>query len=148
MHLVEDGLVDLDAPITEYFPRFSIHSRFSDSEPITIRSILTHRSGLPRNECHWIELSENALAELAASIVDCYQTFPVNYRYKYSNIGFDLLGYLIQEKRGELFPDYMRKNLLLPLGMDNSAFMRAQVLAPLEHALGYEYYKGEYYPYE
>jgi hypothetical protein len=53
MRLVKDGLVDLDAPITEYLPNFSIQSRFPDSDPITIRSILTHRSGLPRNECHW-----------------------------------------------------------------------------------------------
>lgn len=148
LRLVEDGLVDLDAPITEYLPSFSIQSRFPDSEPISIRSILTHRSGLPRNECHWIELSEYALPELAASIADCHQAFPVNYRYKYSNIGFDLLGYLIQEMRGELFPDYMREYLLLPLGMENSAFRRAQIPPSLELAFGYEYYQGEYYPYE
>jgi CubicO group peptidase (beta-lactamase class C family) len=148
MRLVDDGLVDLDTPITEYLPNFSIQSRFPDSDPITIRSILTHRSGLPRNECHWIDFSEDALASLAASLEDCYQVFPVGYRYKYSNLGFDLLGYLIEEMRGELFPDYMRNNLLLPIGMDDSAFLRAQVPTQLEHAFGYEYYKGEYNPYE
>jgi len=148
MRLVEDGLVDLDAPITEYLPNFSIQSRFPDSDPITIRSILTHRSGLPRNECHWIDFSKDALASLAASLEDCYQTFPVGYRYKYSNIGFDLLGYLVEEMRGGLFPDYMRENLLLPIGMDNSTFLRAQVPTKLNLAFGYEYYKGEYDPYE
>ncbi|MGB3700970.1 MAG: serine hydrolase, partial [Anaerolineales bacterium] len=148
MRLVEDGLVDLDAPINEYLPNFSIQSRFPDSEPITIRSILTHRSGMPRNECHWIDFSKDALAGLATSLEDCHQAFPAGYRYKYSNMGFDLLGYLIQEMRGGLFPDYMRENLLLPIGMDNSAFLRAQVPANLELAFGYEYYKGKYYPYE
>ncbi|MBK5108439.1 MAG: serine hydrolase [Anaerolineales bacterium] len=148
MRLVEDGLVDLDAPITEYLPNFSIQSRFLDPGPITTRSILTHRSGLPRNECHWIEFSKHALAGLAASLKDCHQAFPAGYRYKYSNMGFDLLGYLIEEMRGELFPDYMRKNLLLPLGMDNSAFMRSEIPSQLELAYGYEYYEGEYYPYE
>ena len=148
MRLVEDGLVDLDAPITEYLPNFSIQSRFLDPGPITTRSILTHRSGLPRNECHWIEFSKHALAGLAASLEDCHQAYPKNYRFKYSNIGFDLLGYLIEEMRGELFPDYMRKNLLLPLGMDNSAFMRSEIPSQLELAYGYEYYEGEYYPYE
>jgi CubicO group peptidase (beta-lactamase class C family) len=148
MRLVEDGLADLDTPITEYLPNFSIQSRFPDSEPITIRSLLTHRSGLPRNECHWIDFSKDALAGLAASLEDCHQAFPAGYRYKYSNMGFDLLGYLIQEMRGGLFPDYMRENLLLPIGMDNSAFLREQVPANLELAFGYEYYKGEYYPYE
>ncbi len=148
MRLVEEGLVDLDAPITEYLPNFSIQSRFLDSDPITIRSLLTHRSGLPRNECHWIDFSEEALASLVASLGDCHLAFPVGYQYKYSNLGFDLLGYLIQEKRGGLFQDYMRENLLIPIGMDNSSFLRAQVPTGLEFASGYEYYQGEYYPYE
>jgi CubicO group peptidase (beta-lactamase class C family) len=148
MRLVEDGQVDLDAPITEYLPDFSIQSRFPNSAPITIRSILTHRAGLPRNECHWIDFNEHALAGLIESLEDCRQAYPVNSRFKYSNIGFDLLGYLIQEMRGESFPDYMRKNLLQPIGMDNSAFLRAQIPAQLDFAPGYEYFKRTYYPYE
>lgn len=148
MRLVEDGLVDLDMPITVYLPNFSIQSRFANSELITIRSILTHRSGLPRNECHWINMSEDALARLAASLSDCYQAYPVGYRYKYSNIGFDLLGYLIEKMMGERFTDILRKHLLLPIGMENSAFLRAQIPSQLMFASGYEYYEGKFYPYE
>jgi len=148
MRLVEDGLVDLDTPITEYLPGFSIQSRFPDSAPITIRSILTHRAGLPRNECHWIDFNEHVLADLVDSLVDCRQAYAVNSRFKYSNIGFDLLGYLVQELRGESFPDYMRKNLLQPIGMENSAFLQAQIPAQLDFALGYEYFERNYYPFE
>ncbi len=147
LRLVEDGLVDLDVPITEYIPDFAIQSRFPDSEPITIRSILTHRSGLPRNGCHWVNFTPNVLADLAASLKDCYQTYPVGYRYKYSNVGFALLGYLIEEMRGELFPNYLRDELLLPIGMDNSAFLHSHLPANSELALGYEFYEGKYYPY-
>ena len=71
MRLVEEGLVDLDAPITEVLPDFSIQSRFPDSEPITIRSILAHRSGLPRNECHsdkHLGEGDDALGGLVASL--------------------------------------------------------------------------------
>jgi CubicO group peptidase (beta-lactamase class C family) len=148
MRLVEEGLVDLDAPITDTLPEFSIHSRFKHAEPITIRSLLTHRSGLPRNECRHVPFSEQALAELVASLEDCHQAYPVDYRYKYSNIAFDLLGYLIQELRGEPFPDTMRENLFSLLGMHSSAFLRAQVPEDLLVAPGYEYYQGEYYLYE
>jgi len=105
LHLVEDGLVELDAPITDYIPGFVIQSRYPDPGQITIRSLLTHRSGLPRNGCQWIELNPNLLADLVTSLEDCYQTYPVGYYYKYSNAGFDLLGYLIEEKRGVPFPD-------------------------------------------
>lgn len=147
MRLVDEGLVDLDTPITEYLPYFAIHSRFTDSEPLTIRRILTHRSGLPRNGCHWVDFCLDALPALVASLEDCYLAYPVGYRYKYSNIGFDVLGYIIQEMRATLFPDYMRENMLLPIGMDNSTFIRSQIPAQLEIAVGYEYYDGKYYPY-
>lgn len=148
LRLVEDGLVDLDTPITAYIPDFELQSRFPDSGPITIRSILTNRSGLPRNGCHWIDLNPNVLFDLVASLKDCYQVYPVGYRYKYSNAGFNLLGYLIEEMRGEPFPDYLRDELFLPIGMDNTAFLRMHLPAQADVAPGYEFYEGEYYPYE
>ncbi|MEA3337578.1 MAG: serine hydrolase domain-containing protein [Chloroflexota bacterium] len=151
MRLVEEGLVDLDAPITDTIPDFSIQSRFPDSEPITIRSILAHHSGLPRNECHSLmsgPADYDVLGEMAESLKDCHMAFPVGYRYKYINIGPDVLGHIIQELRGEYYPRYMKENLLAPVGMENSAFLSTGIPAKRDVALGYEYYKGEYYPYE
>lgn len=150
MRLVEEGLIDLDAPITDYLPDFSIQSRFPDSEPITVRSILAHHAGLPRNGCYlvgWYE-EHDVLDELAASLSDCHMAFPVGYRYKYSNIGPDTLGAMVQKTRGEPFPYYMEENLLSPVGMENSAFLTADIPAQNDIALGYEYYKGDYYPRE
>ena len=151
MRLVEEGLVDLDAPITDYLPDFSIQSRFPDSEPITIRSILAHHSGLPRNECHSLMSRPgdyDVLGEMVESLKNCHMAFPVGYRYKYINIGPDMLGYIIQELRGESFARYMEENLLARIGMENSAFLSAGIPAQKDVALGYEYYKGEYYPLE
>jgi CubicO group peptidase (beta-lactamase class C family) len=147
LRLVENGLVDLDTPITEYIPDLALQSRFLDSDAITIRSILTHRSGLPRNGCHRIDPSPEVLPALVISLNDCYQTYPVGYRYKYSNVGFDLLGHLVEEMRGTLFPEYLRAELFLPIGMENTAFLRSHISAEVEVAPGYEFYKGEYYPY-
>jgi len=149
MRLVEEGLVDLDAPITDYLPDFAIQSRFSDSEPITVRSILAHHSGLPRNECRSLSSSpddEEVLEEMVASLEDCFQVYPVGYRYRYSNVGPDTLGYLIEEMRGESFARYMRENLLSPIGMKESAFLSADILQDAMVASGYEYYKGDLYP--
>jgi CubicO group peptidase (beta-lactamase class C family) len=47
MRLVEEGRMDIDQPLTRYLPGFSINQRFPASGPITIRSILTHHSGIP-----------------------------------------------------------------------------------------------------
>jgi CubicO group peptidase (beta-lactamase class C family) len=147
LRLVEDGLVDLDTPVIEYIPDLALQSRFLSSDSITIRSILTHRSGLPRNGCHQIDLNRDMLQNLVISLNDCYQTYPVGYRYKYSNVGFNLLGYLIEEMRGTPFPEYLRAELLLPIGMENTAFLRAHITAQEEIAPGYEFYEGKYYPY-
>lgn len=134
MRMHEEGLIDLDTSITDYLPDFSINSRFSSSNPITIRSILAHRSGLPRNETllqwYW-EARPNVLTALSDSLSDAYQAFPVGYRYKYSNIGYNVLGRIIEVVRGIEpptpnsaggWPYYMRDEILLPIGMSDTGF--------------------------
>ncbi len=151
MRLVEEGLVDLDAPIDQYVPNLALQSRFPDGEPITIRHILAHRSGLPRNNCihgnEW-HMGLDATERLAGSLKNCFLTSPTGTRYKYSNVGYDALGYIIQEKRGKIFPPYMVEQLLRPTGMSDSAFWSTDLPTASEIALGYEYYKGDYFPYE
>jgi len=149
MRLVEEGLVDLDAPITDYIPGFSIQSRFPDSKPITIRSILAHHSGLPRSSCH-LQMpgpgTDKLLGEMVKSMKDGHMAFPVGSRFKYTNIGPDILGYIIQESRHKSFAYYMEEGLLNRLGMENSSFLLADIPSQKDVAIGYEYYKGKYYP--
>ena len=146
MRLVEEGRVDLDAPLTEYIPDFSIQSRFPDSEPITIRSILAHHSGLPRHSYHPRMPGagdDTLLGKMARSMKDGHLVFPVNSRFKYSNIGPDILGYIIQESRDKSYAYYMEEGLLARIGMKDSSFL----FPPQKNvALGYEYYKKKYYP--
>ncbi|MCE7741677.1 MAG: beta-lactamase family protein, partial [Candidatus Heimdallarchaeota archaeon] len=125
MRLYEEGLVDLDAPITTYLPDFSISSRFNDTEPITIRNILSHRSGLPRNGNLPLWAWDNTtyvMRDLVASLEESNVAYPANYRFKYSNIGYNILGRIIEVVRGEWFAIYMRDSLLHPIGMTSSGF--------------------------
>lgn len=151
MRLVDAGRLDLDVPLSEYVPGFSIQSRYARGEPITLRHILAHRSGLPRNACRYgfeWEIGPEALAKLAAALEDCTLAYPTGERYKYSNIGYDILGYLIQAESGRPYPPHMRDQLLLPIGMADSAFYSTDLPPDSQLALGYEYYQGEYYAYE
>ncbi len=83
MRLYEEGLLDLDDPITRFLPGFTVKSRFNDTTPITIRQILAHRSGLPRNgnlvSWHWDSGPENALRDLVNSVNDTYTAYPAGY---------------------------------------------------------------------
>ena len=146
---VEEGLVDLSIPITQYLPEFNIKSRYNHEGSVTLKSILAHRSGLPRNKCVTIPdatVDIHFLERFEKSISDCFMAFPVGYRYKYSNLGYDLLGRVIERNRNEGFAGFMRDHLLFDLGMKNSCFSAGDLSDPGKLAKGYEYYKGKYYP--
>jgi CubicO group peptidase (beta-lactamase class C family) len=146
---VEQDLIDLDLPITRYLPEFNIQSRYNNTGVITVKSILAHRSGLPRNECvNLPDTNRNVhfLDRFERSITDCFMAYPVGYRYKYSNLGYDLLGRIIEENRRESYSKFMREILLNDLGMKNSSFSTANLPDHGLIATGYEYYKGKYFP--
>ncbi len=140
MQLYEEGLVDLDAPIETYLPDFSIQSRFNDSDPITIRNILAHRSGLPRNGNIPLWAWDNdtyILRDLVASLEESYVAYPANYRFKYSNIGYNVLARVIEVIRGEWFAFHMRDSLFTPIGMNSSAFISSEISDSSRIAVGY-----------
>jgi CubicO group peptidase (beta-lactamase class C family) len=129
MKLYEEGVIDLDAPITDYLPDFSVKSRFPDSDPITIRSIMAHRAGLPSSSVRLesdfeLESYERmSLEDIVKSLKDQYVAYPVGYRYKYQNVGCSLLGRIIEVVTGSEFADYMQDNILNPIGMNDSSFL-------------------------
>ncbi|MHA1532140.1 MAG: serine hydrolase domain-containing protein, partial [Candidatus Heimdallarchaeota archaeon] len=130
MRLFDDGLLALDSPLTDYIPDFSINSRFDDNTSITIRSLLQHRSGLPRNgnlpTWYW-DAQSNALSELTKSLKYSNVAYPVGYRYKYSNVGFEILGRIVELLRGDFFPTYVKTNLLRAIGMNDSTFLSQDI---------------------
>jgi len=146
---VEEGLIVLDDPITKYLPDFRIQSRFPEGAPITVKSLLAHRSGLPRNECLTCPPAEDdpySLHKFDVCSRDCFLAYPVGTRYKYSNLGYNLLGRIVEEKRNMGFEDYMKKHLLSDMGMESSTFQSSDLDSTTLIAKGYEYYKRKYYP--
>lgn len=134
MQLVEEGKIDLDAPLSTYLPEFSIKSRFDDADAnnVTIRGILTHHSGLPSDYLHgligresdsWEEKSKAYEKSLYEYLNNTYMAHPNDYIFSYSNIGYNLLAYVIRNMTGKTAADYVQENILLPLGMDNASFL-------------------------
>ncbi len=122
MQLAQQGLIDIDQPLAAYLPAFSIRSRFDTSaEPITVRSVLSHHSGLPTdlNKGMWTDQSFTAVA---TKLKDEYACFPPNLVFSYSNVGYTLLGHLVQQVSGMPYDQYMEQRILRPLGMTRSAF--------------------------
>lgn len=140
MQLQEQGRLDIDRPLQAYLPDFAIGSRFPNAPPITLRSILTHHSGLPSDYLKgmWRPAPEpfNALpAKLAAE----YVAFPPDFVFAYSNLGVALLGCAIENASGRPFAQYVHDSLLAPLGMSRSSFERTDAI---NEKLSKAYLKG------
>jgi CubicO group peptidase (beta-lactamase class C family) len=120
------GNYTLDDPITKYYPSFSIKSRFGKNEAkkITLRHLLSHRAGF----CQEAPIGSNydtvhcTYKEHIKSISDGWLRFPIGKFYSYSNEGLDLIGFILSKKAGVSIEDYLKQNLLTPLGMDNSTY--------------------------
>jgi CubicO group peptidase (beta-lactamase class C family) len=130
MQLEEAGKVDLDQPLSTYLPDFSIRSRFPKSI-VTPRSIMCHHSGLPSDllSFFWND-NPPSLAQIQDALKDEYLAAPPNYIFSYSNVGYLLLGQLIEEVTGEDYAQYVETNLLEPLGMNSSMFNPSAELKP------------------
>ena len=138
---VQDGLLDLDAPITDYLPDFSVRSRYEDhpERKMTLRHLLSHRAGFT----HEAPVGSNydsrptTFSEHVLSFPETWLRYPVGYRYSYSNIGIDLAGYILEKKSGQPFAAYIRDKVLVPLGMNDSTLDMSAILKAGDRALGH-----------
>ena len=124
MTLVEDGAVDLDAELSQYLPDFSPAS--SDEvveEPITIRGLLSHSAGLPREGvgAYWNTLEFPNESELEAVVNSLGRMYTPFTNYQYSNIGMSLLGKVITTVSGDSFSDYIEREIFAPLDLETMA---------------------------
>ncbi|MBN1223820.1 MAG: beta-lactamase family protein [Candidatus Aminicenantes bacterium] len=138
---VQDGLLDLDVPITEYLPDFTVNSPFEEhpEHKMTLRHLLSHRAGFT----HEAPLGSNyddrphTFTEHVLSISSTWLRYPVGYLYSYSNLGIDLAGYILQEKTGMPFWDYIEKNVLEPIGMSQSTMNPEKIQKSVNRAIGH-----------
>ena len=121
VQLAEEGKIDIDQPLKKYLPEFSIKTRFPDSGPITLRSIMTHHSGLPSNVSKGMWTSEPP-ATLLYRLKEEYAAYPPNYVLAYSNAAMALLGLMIEQESSTEFCDYMAQSVFNPIGMQHSSF--------------------------
>ncbi|MBI5342611.1 MAG: beta-lactamase family protein [Deltaproteobacteria bacterium] len=137
MQLAERGKLDIDRPLQDYLPEFSMRTRFPAAAPVTPRSIMTHHSGLPSDHLKgmWTRNPE-PFTRVADRLGDEYAANPPGAVFSYSNLGVTLLGDAIGKAAGRDFASHIRDEILLPLGMNNSSFSPSVDRTPLA-AKGY-----------
>jgi CubicO group peptidase (beta-lactamase class C family) len=126
MLLVQDGKIGLDDPVARHLPAFRRHPR------ITIRHLLTHTSGLPRDvpsrrtppAMHHTWLARK-LADIADEAARMNLLFPPGTKYSYCNAGIATLGRIVEVVSGQPFDQFLKARLFDPLGMSHSTFQPA-----------------------
>lgn len=124
MQLVEQGRIDLNAPVQKYLPEW----KGPDKEKVTIRHLLTHSSGLPG----WRALYKEATSpEQAMQIVmeTPLDTVP-GARMVYSDLGAILMGQVLQRVSGQRVDAYAREHVFGPLRMTDTQFLPDKSLLP------------------
>ena len=128
MQLVQDGLVELDAPVSRYFPEFELRSPVLGGDAwslddVTVRTLFTHRSGIPGSFYDMLFSDrQHRYQEVLERLRGLPATSTPNQFYEYNNNAFRLLGLLIEKISGVPFTDYIEREILTPAGMASSSF--------------------------
>ena len=132
MKLVEEGKVKLDDPITQYLPE--IETLLSPPEPVTVRSVLNHRSGIPeywdavRRASRLSELMGRTMSHadrLAAAAGEPWpRQRPEDFVYSGSN--YVVLALLVERLRGRGIGEVLHSDIVEPLGLEGTQMMDDQ----------------------
>ncbi len=124
MKLYDEGKLRLDDEIHDLLPWYDLKQQFEDSWPITIRTLLTHSSGLPRESNHpyWtgpdhpFPESDSVKAELHNQET----LYPSSTYFQYSNLGLTLLGEVVEVVSGMPYEEYIKLYILDPLNLQDT----------------------------
>ncbi len=122
LQLRDAAKLTLDDPVVKHLPWFSVQTDFEGDGPITVRQLLTHTSGLPREAAfpYWTTHEFPTSEDVRKALPGQQAVFGPARRYKYSNLGMGLLGEIVGAVSGQTYADYVRDHILLPLGMNDS----------------------------
>jgi len=127
MRLVEEGKLDLDAPVEGYLTRWHLPPSEFDHQGVTIRRLLSHSAGLSLHGYPGFEPDqplpslEESLSGMTAGAGNV-RVVQEPGSFAYSGGGYTLLQLVVEEVTGEAFAAYMQREVLEPLGMAHSRF--------------------------
>lgn len=127
MRLVEQGLVELDAPVRRYLPSF----RLADAEAaarITVRQLFQHVAGFAGDHFADFGRGDDALARYVESLDQLASLVPLGSQWSYNNAAFSVAGRIMEIVTEQPFETVMREQLLDPLGMTRTFFFTDEIV--------------------
>jgi CubicO group peptidase (beta-lactamase class C family)/D-alanyl-D-alanine dipeptidase len=130
MQLVEEGRLNLDEPVEKCLPAFAPRNPFQ--VPITLRQLMSHRSGLVRESPvgHYFDPDEPTLAASVASLNSTTLVYKPETRTKYSNAAVAVVGAVLESQLDVTHPERVRQMIFDPLQMASSSFIVTPAIEP------------------
>jgi CubicO group peptidase (beta-lactamase class C family) len=139
MQLWEQGKLRLDDSVAMYLPDFKVKQDF-ESVPITIRGLLTHSAGLPRESAQGYWTSPFIFPtekEINGKLGEQRTLYPSSREFQYSNLGMTLLGQIVAKVSGMPYDQYVQEKILKPMGLSNTRPIMPKELYGTALAKGY-----------
>ena len=134
--LVDQGKVEWDKPVREYIPWFKMYDP-SVTERLSVRDLVTHRSGLPRHDLAWYNNYGASRESLVRKLPYLEPSADLRAKWQYNNLMFLTAGYLTEVMTGKTWEDAVRERILSPLDMKRTNFSVEDSQKDADFALGY-----------
>jgi CubicO group peptidase (beta-lactamase class C family) len=131
--LVEQGKLDWDKPVRNYVPSIQFYNN-ELNESVTIRDMLAHRTGVSRHDLIWYK-SDFTRRELFEKLRYLEPSQPIRQSFLYNNLMYVSTGYITELLSGMTWEDFVKKNLLMPLEMNNTVFTVKDMEANPDHGV-------------
>ncbi len=130
LQLVDEGKIDLDAPVQRYLPDFKPSNPFGS--PIALRQMMSHRSGLVRESPvgHYFDPDQPTLEATVASLNHTTLVYQPETKTKYSNAAIAVVGAVLEKQLDVTHPQRVRQTILDPLQMSQSSFVVTPAVEP------------------
>ena len=127
MQLVDEGLLDLDAPVITYLPDFRVADA-DVTKTVTTRHLLAHTSGIDGDLFLDTGRGDDCIEKYVAACADLRQNHPLGATMSYCNSGYTVLGRLVEVLREKSWDAVLRERLFLPLGLDSAGTLPEEAL--------------------
>jgi CubicO group peptidase (beta-lactamase class C family) len=139
--LVDEGRMSFDAPVTTYIPELRAADPAA-TQGLTLRDMLSHRSGMPRHDAVWYHHDAMTRDDLIARMPALDFSAPMRTRFQYNNIMFILSGLAVDRMTDGSWEEFTERRVFQPLRMDRTTFSPERARRDPNHAAGREVLNG------
>ncbi len=142
MQLVEQGKVDLDAPVRKYIKDFQLKDK-EVVKKVTVRHLLTHMGGWVGDYFNDFGNGDDALDKMVKDVARMEQIQPLGTIWSYNNTGFNIASRVIEVVMKKPYEQVMQEMLLTPVGLDMTFFYPSDILFTHRFVVGHQTVDGK-----